>query len=91
MGTFHQGKSDLHGMTVVVETAGPELYVGRCDDMDEERIVLMDADLFRDGESEESRREYLERASRFGVWKKFERLAIPRRRAIAVRLLNEVE
>lgn len=91
MGTFHHGKSDLHGMTVVVETAGSELYVGRCDDMDEERIVLMDADLFRDGEGEESRREYLERASRFGVWKKFDRLAIPRRRAIAVRLLSEIE
>ena len=32
MGTFHQGKSELHGITVVVDTTGPEIFVGRCDD-----------------------------------------------------------
>ncbi len=39
MGTFHQGKSDLHGITVVVETRGPELYVGRCDDVTERGVI----------------------------------------------------
>ena len=31
MGTFHQGKGDLHGITVVVDTTGRCVFVGRCD------------------------------------------------------------
>ena len=42
MGTFHQNKSELHGITVVVDTDGPEIFVGRCDDMDDERVILLD-------------------------------------------------
>jgi hypothetical protein len=40
MGTFHQNKGELHGITVVVDTTGPEIVVGRCDDMDERGIFL---------------------------------------------------
>ena len=32
MGTFHNDKSELHGITVVVDTKGPKVFVGRCDD-----------------------------------------------------------
>ena len=39
MGTFHQGKSELHGITVVVDTTGPEIFVGRCDDMDDRGVI----------------------------------------------------
>ncbi len=90
MGTFHQGKGDLHGITVVVDTAGPEVFVGRCDDMDERRIVLLDADVHRDGEGGHSKREYLERAARFGVWKKHARLEIPREGITSIRRLGEL-
>ena len=55
MGTFHQGKSELHGITVVVDTTGPEIVVGRCDDMDERGIYLHDADIHRDGENGRSK------------------------------------
>ena len=78
MGTFHTGKGELHGITIVVETSGPEVFVGRCDEIDDRTVILHDADVHRDGEDGRSRKEYLERAAQLGVWKKFDRLAIAR-------------
>jgi hypothetical protein len=90
MGTFHEGRGELHGITVVVDTAGPEIFVGRCDEVTEEGYVLLDVDLHRDGEGGRSKQEYVERASRFGVWKKYDRVVVPRREVISVRRLGEV-
>ena len=89
MGTFHQGKSDLHGITVVVETSGPELYVGRCDDVTERGVILNDADVHREGD-ETPREKYLERAARFGIWKKFDRILIPNDAVTGIRRLGEL-
>ena len=89
MGTFHDGKSELHGITVVVDTDGPEVFVGRCDDLDERQIILLDADRHRVEDGLPSKAEYVERAARFGVWKKFDRLVIPRARVISVTRLGE--
>ncbi|MBI4568519.1 MAG: BrxA/BrxB family bacilliredoxin, partial [Planctomycetes bacterium] len=43
MGAFHDGKGDLHGITVVVETRGPRLCVGRCDEVTGEAVILLAA------------------------------------------------
>ena len=90
MGTFHQGKSELHGVTVVVDTTGPEIFVGRCDDEDERGILLNDADVHRDGDGGRSKEDYLRRAAQLGVWKKYDRLLVPRERIVSVRRLGEV-
>ena len=90
MGTFHQGKSALHGITVVVDTTGPEIFVGRCDDEDERGVMLDDVDLHRDGEGGRSKDEYVTRAARFGVFKKYDRLFIPREKVASVRRLGEI-
>ena len=90
MGTFHHDKSALHGITVVVDTTGPEVFVGRCDDEDERGIVLHDADVHRDGEGGRSKQQYVERAAQFGVWKKHHRLFIPRQLVVSVRRLGEL-
>ena len=90
MGTFHQGKSELHGITVVVDTTGPEIFVGRCDDEDERGIFLHDADVHREGENGRSKEEYVRRAAQLGVWKKYDRLLVPRDRIASVRRLGEV-
>jgi hypothetical protein len=90
MGTFHQNKGELHGITVVVETHGPEVFVGRCDDVDERGVLLQDADVHRDGEGGPSKEEYLRRAARFGVWKKFDRLLVPREQVASIRRLGEL-
>ena len=90
MGTFHQGKSELHGITVVVDTAGPEIFIGRCDDEDDEVVVLLDVDAHRDGDGGRSKDEYVLRAAQFGVWKKHDRLVLPRERVVSMRPLGDV-
>jgi len=90
MGTFHDNKSELHGITVVVDTAGPKVYVGRCDDMDDRQVILLDADEHEDGKDGRSKEQYVQRAAKFGVWKKHERLVIPRAQVTKVQKLGEV-
>lgn len=90
MGTFHQGKSQLHGITIVVETRGGDLYVGRCDDEDENTVTLLDADMHRPTD-EMSREDYLSRAARFGVWNRLPRVDLDRPDVTSVRRLGEFE
>lgn len=90
MGTFHDDKHELHGITVVVDTVGDEVFVGRCDDMDSERLILLDADVHRDGDGGKSKEDWVQRASRFGVWPRHRRLVLPRERVASVRRLGEV-
>lgn len=88
MGTFHQDKSELHGITVVVETSGGDLYVGRCDDEDSETVILLDADMHRPTD-EMSREDYLDRAFELGVWNRFPRLELERAMVTAIRPLGD--
>lgn len=90
MGTFHRGKSELHGITVVVDTAGPDVYIGRCDDMDDQRVILLDVDVHREGEGGRSKDDYLAAAARYGVFKRHDRLVLPRGRVTSVRRLGEL-
>jgi len=75
MGTFHDTKDPLHGITVVAE-AGQTVYVGRCHERENGQIVLLDVDEHTEGEEGRTNGEYLARAARFGVWKKHERLVL---------------
>lgn len=89
MGTFHQNKHALHGTTVVVDTEGPEIYVGRCDDMDEREIILLDADVYREGDGAASKDAFVARAAQVGVWKKHDRITVDRARIRTIRPLGE--
>jgi hypothetical protein len=90
MGTFHHDKHALHGITVVVETDGDDLYVGRCDDMDDERVILLDVDVHRPVAGGPSRQEYLQQASRWGVFPKHRHVVLERSRVTAVHRLGEL-
>jgi hypothetical protein len=89
MGTFHQGKSDLHGITVVVDTTGAEVFVGRCDDETDRGIILHDVDVHRDGEGGRSKDDYVKRVAMLGIWKKYDALLIPKEKIASVRRLGE--
>ena len=78
MGTFHSGKGDLHGITVVVDTVGPTVYIGRCWETDDRQIVLVDVDEHEDGDGGRSKDDFIRQAAKAGVWKKHDRVAIPR-------------
>ena len=90
MGTFHDNKSALHGITVVVDTIGPKVYVGRCDDEDAEKVILVDADIHEDGANGKSKADYVKRASKFGVWKKYDHLVIPRSEVASITRLGDL-
>jgi len=78
LGTFHSDKGELHGITVVVETNGPRVYVGRCDEETGAGILLLDADHHDDGADGKSTDEYLGFAARYGIFKKHDRVLVPR-------------
>ena len=87
MGTFHDDKGELHGMTVVVDTAGPKLYVGRCDTETPDGIHLLDADVHE--ATEVSKEAYLKKANMYGVFAKHKTLFVPRAEIASVRKLGE--
>ena len=90
MGTFHQHKHELHGITVVVDTDGPAVYVGRCDDIDERRVILLDVDVHHEGEDGRSKQEYVRRAAEYGVWRKHAQVVLDRDRVTSVRRLGDI-
>ncbi len=90
MGTFHQDKHQLHGITVVVDTLGDEIYIGRCDDLNEKGVLLLDVDVHRDGDEGRSKEQYVERAAQYGIWKKHDRVAIAGPNIASVRRLGDL-
>lgn len=90
MGTFHHDTHELHGITVVVDTVREEIYIGRCENLDDRGIVLVDVDVHRDGDGGQSQRDYLRRAARFGVWATIARAVIPQAEVRSIRPLGEI-
>ena len=81
MGTFHDTKDPLHGITVVA-IMGDTVHVGRCHERNAATVVLLDVDSHTEndkgqGADGRSNAEYLERVAKFGVWVKDERLILP--------------
>lgn len=90
MGTFHHDKHQLHGITVVVDTNGPRVYVGRCDDMDDTGIILLDCDQHDDGADGKSKIDWLTRAAKFGVFPKQRKLVVAASEIATVRRLADI-
>ncbi|MGE0192514.1 MAG: hypothetical protein AB7T63_10795 [Planctomycetota bacterium] len=95
MGTFHHDKGDLHGITVVVDTPGPLVYVGRCDTITPEGVILLDADVHDaslpgSAGAPVSKEAYLKRAAAWGVFKRHDRVVVPHADVASVRRLGEL-
>lgn len=91
MGTFHDGRGDLHGITVLVQTSGPQVWAGRCDTMEGGRIVLLGADLHTEGEGVMSRAEWVRRTAMVGVQPRHDRVVLALDDVASVRRLSEIE
>ncbi len=87
---FHHGHHELHGVTVVVETAGPLTYVGRFDTEDEAGVHLVNVGV-HDASGGESREDYVRRSSRFGVRTERTHMVVPRADVARITPLGEVE
>jgi hypothetical protein len=91
MGTFHHGKGDLHGITVVVDTHGPEVYVGRCDTVTEEGVWLVGADRHdASADGATPKQTWVGRAADWGFHPKIERVLVPTAAVASVTRLGEV-
>ncbi len=80
MGTFHDIKDPLHGITVVA-TVGRTVYVGRCHQRDALNTMLVGVDTHVEngngqGEDGRSNQEFLTRAAKFGTWSTHEKMVL---------------
>ena len=95
MGTFHHGKGELHGITVVVDMKDDRLYVGRCDTVTPQGVILLDGALHdasapgKDGQPV-SKADYLAKAVKFGIWKTFDHVLVPAEDVASVQPLGEL-
>jgi hypothetical protein len=87
--TFHHDRDALHGMTVVVQAPGV-VHVGRCDDIRDGQILLLDAGWHREGEDPGTRAEFLKRAAAFGVFPRAKRLELPVEQVESIQLLGDL-
>lgn len=70
---FHPGHSELHGITVVLETAGA-LYVGRYHEETEKGVLLHDVAECRGAET---RAEFVRKTLKFGVRADHRHIVVP--------------
>jgi len=71
---FHPGHSELHGITVVLETTGDAVYVGRYHEETPQGILLHDVAEHRDLAG---RTEFLRKTMKFGVRAAHPHVVIP--------------
>jgi hypothetical protein len=78
----------LHGFTVVVETNGPYVVIGRYHSESDDELLLMDADA-REIPDASARAEHLARSARYGVFKNTDQVRVPKAVVVSVRRLME--
>ena len=86
---FHPGHSELHGVTVVVETNGPLTYVGRYDSEDERGVHMLDVGV-HDGASGDSKDEYVSRSAKFGIRTTHKHLIVPAEQVVRITRLGSM-
>jgi len=74
---FHPGHHELHGVTVVVETASGVTLVGRFDTEDAEGIHLLNVARHDPATSDQAVGEFLARTKKFGVRVEDRQLVLP--------------
>lgn len=86
---FHPGHSELHGITVVVETRDSRTYVGRYDSEDDRGVHLLDVGIHEPGAGL-SKEEYLRKSVKFGVRSEHKHLVVPADRVLRITRLGDV-
>jgi hypothetical protein len=86
---FHPGHSELHGVTVVVETNGPLTYVGRYDSEDERGVHMLDVGVHDDAAGH-SKDEYVSRSAKFGIRATHKHLVVPAEQVVRITPLGSI-
>ena len=91
MGTFHSGKGDLHGITVVVDTHGPTIYVGRCDTVTADGVMLLGADRHDESvDGAKPKQTWVARAADLGFHPRIDQVLVPTADVASVTPLGDV-
>ena len=88
---LHPVRHELHGITVVVETAGPLTYVARFDTQDEKGIHLINVAMHDRGAPGPTLDEFLARTKKFGVKAAQKYLLLPQDQVRTIRRLSEIQ
>jgi hypothetical protein len=86
---FHPGHSELHGITVVVETIGSRTYVGRFDTQDEQGVHMLDVGVHDARAAGLSKEDYIKKSAKFGIRSELKHLIIPSSDVLRVVRLGE--
>ena len=89
MGTFHDDKGELHGITVVVDTTDSRVFVGRCDTVAPEGVILLDADVHDEAEGT-PKDEWVKKAAMVGVFPKLPHVLVPTAEVASVTRLGDL-
>jgi hypothetical protein len=87
---FHPGHSELHGITVVVETHGQLTYVGRYDSEDARGVLMLDVGVHDAGAGGGSKEEYVRKSAKFGIQTEHKHLVIPADQVTRITRLGEL-
>lgn len=82
-------ETPLHGLTVVIDTAGNRLYIGRYDMEDERGVLLRDVDV-RDLDAATTKEAYLAKTAKFGVFRNTDAVRVPLGEVVSIRRLSEI-
>jgi hypothetical protein len=86
---FHPGHSELHGITVIVETNGPLTYVGRYDSEDERGVHMLDVGV-HDEAGGVPKDEYLRKSAKFGIRTEHKHLVVPVEQVLRITRLGAI-
>ena len=89
--TFHDNAHELHGVTVVVDSCGLNAYIGRCHDVTDDEVVLLDADDLASTPRDMSKRAWIKRAAKVGVFGRQSVLRVPRTEVASITPLGQID
>jgi hypothetical protein len=87
---FHPGHHALHGVTVLLETTGGLIYIGRFDSEDDAGAHLLDVAVHDSQGSSLPKEDFIRRTLKFGVRVDQKRAVIPRAEIAYIGPLTEV-
>jgi hypothetical protein len=83
-------KSPLHGITVIVDTDSPKIYIGKCHEEDERRVLLYNAVIYEEGQDGKSKAEWITHAAKFGFFAAHDSITVPREQVAGITKLGDV-